>query len=307
MSFRTFASLAFATAVTASTVAEDPILLRLRFSPGETLRQRITQVQTMDMGPMGSTETTTAFVLRQGVEKVAEDGTATLAVRYEAIRMDVQGPMSMSYDSTLEGEAAKANSEDLAAMFEPMLEAELRMKFEPSGRVKEIEGFDQLFDGLEEVAGESGSAMKKMFDEESLRRLVEVNVFPDEPLEPGATWKRGFDQGLLQFGSLKFEFESTFAGVETKSGARCAKILVAGKTSFAKGEASAIDMEIDDGEIDGEMWFSLEQGRFLEASLNLDGIVMRMSAPGLDETITMEMSTETRTVLLGKDEPAFGD
>src|SRR5688572_33480639 len=118
MSFRSIASLVFATVATASTVAEDPILLRMRFSTGETLRQRITQVQSMDMGGMGSTETKTAFVLRQVAEKVAEDGTGTLAVGYEAIRMNVQGPVSMSYDSTLEGEAAQANSAEAAAMFE---------------------------------------------------------------------------------------------------------------------------------------------------------------------------------------------
>jgi hypothetical protein len=292
-----------ATAATASSVAEDPITFRMRFAPGEVLRQRCTQVQSMSGGQMGSSESTTVFVMRQEVEEVAPDGTATLSVDYEAIKMDVEGPFPMSYDSTREGESAKENTPTLAAMFDPMLEAKLTMKMHPDGRVSDIDGFDELLEGLE---GPVAATFKEVFSEDTLGRMIEVNVFPDKALEPGATWKRDYDQKLMNLGTLKLAFENTFSGVETRAGARCARILVAGTMSFEKGDQLP-ELEIEDGKISGEMWFAIDQGRTTETTIAVSDFVMRISSPELPESIEMALDTEVRTRFLGKDEPPFED
>lgn len=298
-----------------STAPQEPVRLRLQFEAGECLRYRMTQVQTMESELLGTIATTSSMVFRQEVASVAEDGTASLGLRYEAVKMDMDGPAAMSFDSTRTGEEAKKNDARLAKVFGPMLEARLGMTIEPSGRVTEITGFKELLEAALSGVSEGGNAevgemLKELLSEDALRKMVEINVFPAEPLAPGASWKRSLDQKIPMFGNLKVELDNTFAGTEEHAGSRCARIDVAGKLTFEKSaEPSPIPVEVSIASpaLAGTMYFALERGRFLEMRLETS-MDMHFSAKvegGGGFEMEMGMTTGQTLRLLNKDEPAF--
>ncbi|MCK6444773.1 MAG: DUF6263 family protein [Planctomycetes bacterium] len=222
-----------ALSATASAPGE-ALTLRFKFAKGDSIRYRMTQEQTMESEMLGEVENTNAFVFRQDVTDVAADGMGTLDVRYEAVRMETGGPAAMSYDSTLTGDAAKRNNPMLSKIFGPMLESKLTMKMESTGHVVSFTGVDEMLAKCFPASGtanpmDPSSMMKEMFNEESLKRLVEVNVFPTEPIEPGHKWTRSVEQPLPMFGTMKLSFENTFVGVEEHAGTRCAKLAITGR------------------------------------------------------------------------------
>src|SRR5688572_1394197 len=172
-------------AMPARGAGQDPVELRWRGKAGDALRYRMTQKQTIGMSMMPQpTESETAFVFRQEVKELSSEGVGSLELEYEAVRLEVGGPQSMSYDSTRKGEETKKNDPDLAEMLEPILGARIRMKIDPSNHVVEIAGLaeamDEAFDSLK--ASDGGEAFKQLVNEENLRRMVEVTTFPEQAL-----------------------------------------------------------------------------------------------------------------------------
>lgn len=298
-----------------SLTPQDAVQLRLKFVAGESMRHRLTQVQSMESEMMGTIESSTAFVIRQNVSEVAEDGTATIGVSYEAIRLEIGGPVAASYDSTRNAQSATANDPTYAKMFEPMLAATLGMKMETSGKVLEITGFqemlDKAFDAAEGTGPTSTAAMmKQMFNEESLRKMFEFNVFPSEPLAVGSTWIRRLDQEMPLLGTLKVDIENTFTGVETHAGLRCARIGIAGTMTIEEREDSdsmPMDVSLDSPALKGEMFLSLDNGRLIESQIQTT-MDMQIGTQGESPSgfeMDMSMTVTQRMLLLGKDDPSF--
>jgi len=294
------------------TRTQEEVELRWRGKVGDVLRYRMTQHQTTEfpMMPEGM-ESESAFVIRQEVKEVSPDGIGTLDVGYEALRVDIGGPMPKSYDSTREGEEAGENDAELAAMFEPILDARLHMKIDPSGHILEIDGLaevmEEVFDQLENPA--VGETFTQMFGEDSLRRMMEVNIFPSEPVSAGDTWQRTAELEAPMLGTMKFVFESEFQGVEKHAGSECAKIGVSGEMEIERAEDMSNPMEVslDDSDIAGTMFFALDNGYLIESSMEM-GMEFSFSAgEGKEDGMEMQMSSTTkqRMLRIGEDDPFF--
>lgn len=310
-------SLLTAVAVLAPLAGQDGVKLRWQFKAGDVLRYRMTTEQSIEMSMMPGTtmENTIGFVLHEDVKEVAADGTASLDVGYEAMRVDVDTGMGtrMSFDSTLTGDDVKANDPMLTKVAKQMLEAKLHMKLEPSGHVGEIVGMKELLAKVtDDLAPDmTGQMLKRMFSEDSLRKMVEVNVFPDKALVLGDTWKRNFEQAAPPIGTLKFAVDNKLTGQEDHGGSSCAKIAMTTKMTLGSDDssASAMSATMDESKGEGTMWFDTKRGRMVEVEQAWD---MKMSfgkksAEGADDEHSMEMtsSVSTRLLLLGKDAPVF--
>lgn len=292
----------------------EALTLRVKFTKGESLRYRMTQEQTMESEMLGEVENTNAFVFRQDVTDVTADGTGTLDVRYEAVRMETGGQASMSYDSTLTGDAAKRNSPILAKIFGPMLEAKLSMTMEPTGRVASIRGVDEMLakcfpSSAKPNPMDPASMMKEMFNEDSLKRLVEVNVFPTEAIEPGHKWSRNLEQPLPMFGTMKLSFENHFVGIEDHAGQRCAKLGITGRMTFEEAKEKALPMKIsiESPSLSGTMFFAVDQGRMLDAQIDTT-MDMHMEAGGEGAqqfAMDMAITSVQRIQWIANDAPAF--
>jgi len=316
-------SAAFAALLVAAPAQETspaPIELRWHGKVGDVLRLRTTMSQTVEfsMMPQGM-ETESSFVLRQEVRQVSPEGVGSLDVEYEAIRIDIEGPLSLSYDSTLAGEAAKQNSPELAAMCEPMLAASFHMTIEPSGQVLEITGLkealDRTFDQLKTPG--MGEMFKQLFSEDSLRRMVEVNTFPAQPLSAGDTWPRVLEVQAPRLGTLKLAFENELQGVEKRGDQECARIAISGSAGIeSRDEDSPIPMKVsmDDSDIAGTMFIALDSGYLIESSLttSMDLLMSFGENAGEEQEqeeggmeMKLSLVTKQQTVRIGADAPFF--
>lgn len=293
---------------------DDQVTLRWKLKQGDSLRYRMTQDQTTESEMMGEKETHSGFVLRESVTAVAPDGVATVGVKYEAAKLESTGMGAMSYDSTRTGDAAKKNDPKLAKIFEPMLQAQLSMKLEPSGRVVEMKGLQEMLDKSFGPVTSSGgmdvaSILKDAFNDDAVKRLVEINVFPTEPISPGKKWHREAAQKLPMMGNLKLDIENTFVGVEEHAGVRCAKIQLGGTMKLEPVADARMPMQasMDSTSISGTMFFDLEKGRLVEVETNTE-MDMHLSAGGEASAgmkMDMTISGVTRMMLIGDDAPAF--
>ncbi|MCE9594873.1 MAG: hypothetical protein K8S98_11850 [Planctomycetes bacterium] len=293
---------------------DDQVTLRWKLKQGDSLRYRMTQDQSTESEMMGEKETHSGFVLRESVTAVAADGVATVGVKYEAAKLESTGMGAMSYDSTRTGDAAKKNDPKLAKIFEPMLQAQLSMKLEPTGRVVEIKGMQEMFEKSFGAAASDNpmdvaSIMKDAFNEDAIKRLVEINVFPAEPIAPGKKWNRAATQKLPMMGNLQFDFENTFVGVEEHAGVRCAKIQLGGKMTLepVADKRMPMNVSMDSTSISGTMFFDLDKGRLVELETNTE-MDMHLSAGGEASAgmkMDMTMSGTTRMLLIGDDAPMF--
>jgi hypothetical protein len=263
---------------------------------------------------MGEITSHSGFVLRQNVAEVDAKGVATLIVRYEAAKLESDGPAPMSYDSTRVGPGAKKNDPKLAAIFEPMLKSELTLKVEPTGRVAEIKGLKEMLEKSFAGADPSNpldpaALLKDAFDEDAIKRLVEINVFPTEPIAPGKKWTRSASQKLPKLGTLKFDFENTFVGVETREGRRCAAIGLGGKMTLAPetGQRMPMNVSLGASTIAGTMYFDIDAGRLVdvhtETTMDIHIAVGGEANPALE--FDMPMTARQHMLLIGDDAPMF--
>jgi len=291
----------------------DSVLLRLDYKAGDVLRYRMIQAQSIESELVPAMETESAFVLKYAVESVDEEGVATVAVSYEGIRQESEGPLAMSFDSRRKGDDAKLNSPILAQLFEPMLDVKLSMELEPTGRIRAIHGADKLLETVTNALGDSAPRLKPMFEslfgEESLRRMWEFSVFPAEPIEPGYSWKRELEMEIPMMGSVKVELDQTLSGVETAQEERCARIELEGTISFEVEESLPISVAVDSPEVKGWILFALDDGALLDTRQEID-MVMRMgpkdASAGMP-TMEMSMTIAQHMKRIALDAPLFED
>lgn len=296
--------------VSAPRAVQDHVELRWRGKVGDVLRYRMTQEQTVEMSMMPEAiKTETAFVLRQEIKMLSPEGIGSVDVEYEAIRMDVGGPRATSYDSTRTGEASKENDPHLSAMFAPLLAAKVHLEIAPSGHVLDIEGLDEAMqEAFDEMENEAMAAsFKQMFDEESLRRMVEVNIFPEEPLAVGDTWERSMEIEAPSLGTMKIDFENELLGIEEHGEQDCAKIGVTGELELDREGIETpipMDVSVDDSDIAGTTYFALERGYLIESSMEI-GMDLSMSSESPQFEVQVNMTSEQRLLRIGEDDPFF--
>jgi hypothetical protein len=284
---------------------QEGVELRWRGRPGDVLRLRLTMTQTMTNSMMPEPfETETSMVMRQEVMEVSEEGVGSLDVAYEAIRMKAGAPAALDYDSSRKGDAAKANDPTLAAMFEPLLAADVRMKITPSGEILEIAGLEHAFDGMEAAAPGMGEMFEKTFGGESLKRMVEVTVFPEKTLVAGDTWQRDVELEVPMLGTMAVHFDNVLEGKEKRGTAECARIGVRGTMELEMADpASPAKVTLDESTFSGTLFIELERG-FLQESQIESTMSFTMSIPG-GEGMTMEMEMQQRMVRIGTEDPLF--
>ncbi len=291
----------------------DSVHLKLNYKAGDVLRLRMTQEQSFETELMPAMETQTAFALKQVVKEVDEQGVATVSVSYEGIRQESEGPMAMSYDSRRKGDEAQKNAPMLAQLFDPMLAIELSMEVEPSGRIRAIQGVEELVETVTGALGDSSAQLKTLFEslfgEDSLRRLWEVAVFPADPIEPGYAWKRSLEVELPMMGEMKVVFDQTFQGIETARERRCARIGLEGTVSLEIDESLPVQVTLESPEVTGWLLIALDDGAPMETRQDIE-MEMRIGPKDASEAMPameMKMSISQHMQRLAADAPMFED
>ncbi|QDV38603.1 DUF6263 family protein [Tautonia plasticadhaerens] len=221
------ASIALALTGSASRGAET---LRWKFAEGDSHRYRLEQ-----------TTINTAVVMEQEVkmsifqtvemtwevESVEDEGAARLVQTIDRMRVALESQfLTFSYDSSDD-----APAEGQAAMLEPVVDAlvgvPVVLVMTPRGEVREVEVPDELIQRLKD-AGPAAQALQNLASPEGMKGLIGQStlVFPQEPIEEGATWARKVELPTPQ-GTMTLDNAFTFRGIEGGDDGETATIDVA--------------------------------------------------------------------------------
>ena len=182
--------------------------LRYRWTKGEETRTRVTQRSSTTFsatglpgGPgNGTVESSMSQVFRTIVDDVAADGTATLRLVIESVRMEIDSPLGKSvFDSSSKDIDPTAHplSKTMSAAYSAMIGQPLTMVVSPRGTVQKIEGMARLMERVlnaqpqDRIAPEVLDGFRNTFSDDTTRDMLGWGTapFPDRPLHPGDTWE----------------------------------------------------------------------------------------------------------------------
>jgi hypothetical protein len=304
-----------AVAVGSSVAAWQGVTLRYRWTPGETLRYRITQeVQTTLSGlPGGMPDVTLDQTITQTFRMVAKDvtadGTTTMEQVIEAIQMEMNTPAGkITYDSA-KPSAAPGNPLEamMSKMFTPMVGTPFTVTQSSLGIVQKVEGMtkaaekmlsglpsdpqmDQMLSGLK--ASLTDDAMKGMFAQGFAQ-------LPEQVVKPGDGWKGTLNLPNPALGTTSIGVASTLQSVDGSGDAQTAKIVnkvTITQTGDSPGNLPmGMVVKLGDASGDGEIAFDVAKGRTRRAVTHLT-MPMTMSGSAPDGT-TISMRNNAKSTI----------
>jgi hypothetical protein len=204
----------------------EPVNLTYKWPIGETLVYRVTQDSTQKMTgtPAGDMQGSTHQVSTLNLKPtgVAEDGSATLEVSFQTIRLEMQPlmqPTKLTYDTAAPGEDEAKNP--LSAV-KAMIGKPFTVVLGPDGSVKKIDGVQAIADQIGQQAGGNPAAatmarqLKTTFNDQTISKLFEVGFHhvPGRAVEPGSTWDSSYDMPLPGLGTMKAAGQATLSKAE---------------------------------------------------------------------------------------------
>jgi hypothetical protein len=184
--------------------ADDKTLLRYRLEKGKTYSCRYTCDEEVTLELRGFTlsmDIKNAAGVSYYVEDIDQNGDATVVCKYETIYFKSRTPWGpVQYDSTDPPVYLAAGMQ----VFDSLLGQKVTLKVSPDGRVKDIQGIDELLsrilarmdlpDGPEGVM--FVKSVREMFGEKAVQDFLKgsAGLYSDNPVGIGETWSR---TGLL--------------------------------------------------------------------------------------------------------------
>jgi hypothetical protein len=258
-----FIAFAMAGIFASAATAEEP--LAWKFSPGLTNHYQMTQDMKLSKTGAGGEFTVTSNMtmdMSWVVEKVNEDGSASLKQKIDRMRMKIEpaGGQASEIDS-----AAKGDPQGQAAMLAPFMKAMTSNPFTvtmtPRGEVKDVQVPQAIVDALKNQPG--AAQMGDLASPEGFKKLVSQASFVlPEKLEPGATWTQKTETNLTAIGTQTAQTTYKYEGADEKDGKKLEKFSAKVSLKFTGGQ---VPIEIPKQESSGEILFNREAGR-LESS-----------------------------------------
>jgi len=206
---------------------DEKLTFKLHLQEGHSYNFEMISEHKISQQVMGRTREVTqlyAFTFTLTVEDIEEDGTAAVAVQYQAVRTSRKEPDSNTeYDSTQPPEEVAERDKPFAAL----VGQGFRMKMGPDGRIQDIQGVDELLDTLLESLTDSPAAIRAMtqisleeqFGEAALRETMArlTEMYPDRPVGIGDSWAKSItiNKGFPMFRSNTYHLISRQGGTAT--------------------------------------------------------------------------------------------
>ena len=176
------------------------VQFRLRLQEGQSFRSETVNRQVITQSILGKdqkVDQTMGTTYRYDVQSVAPDGTATIKVSYEAMKMAMDSPAGkVEYDSKNPPAEIPSVAKGVAAM----LGQSFTMQMNSRGQVTEVEGLGALLDRVlshldlpDEAAKEmTGKMLKNQFGDDAMIGAMQLMMptYPEEPVGGGDTWTK---------------------------------------------------------------------------------------------------------------------
>lgn len=300
---------------TGHVLADEAVQLVYKWTKGQIDRYRLTMQSDAEVG-MGKSPMKVSqkmvYVIRNTVQDVDADGTATIETVYERLQMDMDNPMSkIKFDSAKPDDAQADN---------PMLKSMLMSLNEPftiimssRGEIKDVKGMDKIIDKMEKDMPTLTPEMKKALGSDGFKDMMSQGgmVFPTKPVVVGDSWTRTSSTDMPMFGTMKSTIVSTLKRTEQEPGLTLAAIesdtTIERTNANVKPLVPGMVVKLTDGRGTSSSSFDMTAGRLLKQTGKMN-ITIDMTMPGQGGNPGMNMTQKmTMTItneLLGPEEAA---
>ena len=203
-----------------------------------------------------------------------DGGKRELQLEYLGTTMSMKQGMKtlLTYDSAKSG---ASDTNPAAAILGKIIGAKVSFILNPAFEVELVEGADALTQRITAAPGiDPAGTLKNMFSADVLKQQVEfAHYLPGKPVQPGDTWPVERDYPMGQMGTMLMNFTFTLTGWEKHNDRWCAKIAMDGTVTSKPGdspELPGMQIAVQDGKCTGETWFDIDEGMFVDGTLNQD-------------------------------------
>lgn len=258
-----------------SAVAAESQLL-WKFNVGDVHHYRMTQDMDMKMsiGADGrQVETSVQQILHMTwrIEKIDDQGRATLNQTVDRVQMDMQAPgqPEMHYDTDSD-ESPAGFAAMMAPLFKAMTAEPFVLTMTPRGQLLSIEMPEGLTKAMETLPG--AKMMGEMFSDEGFKKMFQKSslVLPEpKDLEPGHEWMVESKVKNAQFGELDTIATYRYLGQREVKDKPYEVFSIDLKMEFGEGPGG-VQMDVTNHSSSGEILFSRELGQLESSTLQQD-------------------------------------
>ncbi len=294
----------------AASASAQGVMLRYRWTKGETVTYRMTMLTAsaatgMPGGAGMKVDQTMTQVVTMRVEDVASDGATTLRQTFASVKMEMNGPMGhLEYDTAAPSANANPIIQSMRQVLGGMVGESVTVVQAPDGSVRKVEGASRILDKIVKAmpGGPSSQAasqgLRSLLSDDALKTTMEQSFskFPPNPVKPGDTWDGQMSMGNEAAGRIGGTVTFTLKSIDGSPDAAVARIAVGLRL---KQEAPAPPgpngMTVNLGEVrgEGELLFDAAKGRIRKSTMRTD-LPSTISGAGPDgNPVTMQNKTTT--------------
>ena len=203
-----------------------------------------------------------------------DGGKRELQLEYLGTTMSMKQGMKtlLTFDSAKSG---AGDTNPAAAILGKIIGAKVGFILNAANEVETVTGAEELAQRITSAPGiDPAGTMKNMFSADVLKQQVDFAHFlPGKPVQPGDTWPVERDYPMGQMGTMIMNFNFTLAGWEKHHDRWCAKIDMDGTVTSKPSDDSdqpAMKITVNDGKCSGETWFDIDEGMFVDGTVNQD-------------------------------------
>lgn len=263
--------------------------LRYKFEKGAKNEYTIEQVQKMDLGAIGSMNTTNTMDVAQTVDSVdSSTGHAKVKYRVSRMRMKMEGgPLGTVDLDTNSKEAPEGPMAAVFPLFKMMTESDSEMIMSPLGEIVDFKFSTEVKKKLEEMP----QAMGGMFSGEAMKQMMRngAMVLPKEIPTTSTKWDTKLDMDLPT-GKIKTVTNYTYAGQSEVGGKKYDKINMAIDMKMEAAADAQIQMEMKTKESTGTVLFDNVEGRVHSMETKtVTVMVLPMGEMNMEQKMTMKL------------------
>jgi len=259
---------------------------KLPVGSGFTLERVYQQKQTIEAkGKTFKQDSTNTWTTRLVVKKAA-DSEIILEQTIVSVTSKHTPPPAAGSDDTLSTQLA-----------EKMKGSVFQVTITPSGRVRKLDGYDDLIKKMADGKPELEKSLRFLIPETALRDGLEeaLGFLPEKPVQPQGRWQRQAVDPVPPFGALKTVFEYTYLG--RQDGAD--EIAYSMQTTFVPSTKDLGLIRVVKGTLEtmdgkGKVLFDRDKGMLIrgEKQVRIQGN-LTLETPG-NTTSNLEFTSENR-------------
>ncbi len=205
------------------------------------------------------------FETTQTVDSVdTATGIAKLNYKFDRMKVVIDGPINMEYDSKND----KEPDSPLAATFKALSEGEIKMTMNLRGELTDIIMPEKLIEELKKQSSSNSELFGNLFSDDAFKDMINQSamILPREaPIAGKSTWERNLDKKMGTQGVLKNTTKYTYAGKSESFD----KIVMKMDMKLEADPNAVVKISMKTKDAAGTILFDNEKGRVQEINSNV--------------------------------------